>query len=409
MIQKRGDTQRVLVVNQYYAPDVASTGQYATDICIGLSKKGHEVHVVTAQPSYTASSPEAPGYELMNGVHVWRVSLGKNRGREKLKVRIFGYLRFLRAARRKGEELVKSRKYQAVVTFHNPPLVGLIGAYLEKKYGLRFIYIPYDIHPDILLATGWKVLSPMVWIWELVNRRIFRQANYVVALGEGIKDTLVNHKNVAPEKVRVIPLWGKPEFDSLPECGGILKDLGVNDKELLFLYAGNMGTLHNLDFILDAALLTQELPVRFFFLGDGVKKQSLVSRVKDEKIHRVTVLPYQPWDKFVRILACSHACFVVLGSGLEKLAVPSRAYTFLSAGKPLITIMSPEADIARLVEETGCGWNVVHGEELAELIRRLVDNPKELAERGKIAREVYAERYRKERIIQMYAELLEGD
>jgi len=72
-------------------------------------------------------------------------------------------------------------------------------------------------------------------------------------------------------------------------------------------------------------------------------------------------------------------------------------------------MMAPEADIARLVEESGCGWNVMNGEELAGLIRRLVHNPWELAEQRKIAREVYAERYRKERIIQMYAELLGGD
>jgi glycosyltransferase involved in cell wall biosynthesis len=59
------------------------------------------------------------------------------------------------------------------------------------------------------------------------------------------------------------------------------------------------------------------------------------------------------------------------------------------------------------VTETGCGWNVLNGEELAELIKRLADNPRELAQRGKIAREVYERRFRKEYNIQEYAELLE--
>ena len=294
-----------------------------------------------------------------------------------------------------------------MVTFHNPPLVGLIGAFLAKKYGLQFIYIPFDIHPDILSAAGWKVPKPLVWIWELMNRKIFRQANSVVALGEGIRDTLVNLKKVAPEKVRAIPLWGKPEFDGLPESGAILKELGVNDGELIFLYAGNMGTLHNFDFILDAANQTRGLPVRYLFLGDGIKRPHLLKRAKEENIQQVKVLPYQPGDKFVQILARSHACFVPLDFGLEKLAVPSRAYTFLSAGKPLITMMAPGADIARLVEETGCGWNVMSGHELAGLIMRLVDNPRELTERGKIARKVYEERFRKEHILQKYAEIFE--
>ena len=135
---------------------------------------------------------------------------------------------------------------------------------------------------------------------------------------------------------------------------------------------------------------------------------SALKRAKEENIQQVTVLPYQPWDEFVQILACSHACFVLLAFGLESLAVPSRAYTFLSAGKPLITMMAPEADIARLVEETGCGWNVMSGEDLAKLIRRLVDNPGEFAERGEIAKEVYEERFRKEHILQKYAEIFGG-
>ena len=69
--------------------------------------------------------------------------------------------------------------------------------------------------------------------------------------------------------------------------------------------------------------------------------------------------------------------------------------------------MAPEADIASLVKGTGCGCNVMSGEELAGLIRRLVDNPGELVERGKIARKVYEERFRKEHIVQKYAEIFE--
>jgi len=49
------------------------------------------------------------------------------------------------------------------------------------------------------------------------------------------------------------------------------------------------------------------------------------------------------------------------------------------------------------------------GEELVELLRRLVDKPEELANRGKIAKEVYEERFRKEKIIQEYAKLFKED
>ena len=36
--------RRLLVINQYFYPDIASTGRYATDICSGLTRFGYDVY-----------------------------------------------------------------------------------------------------------------------------------------------------------------------------------------------------------------------------------------------------------------------------------------------------------------------------------------------------------------------------
>ena len=402
----RGTVKRLLVINQYYAPDVASTGQYAADICSGLTSYGFEVHVVTGEPSYSINSPDAPDFEILNGVNVYRVPLGNVKGREDNKTRFKGYVRFLRGAWRLARKLLRLRKFDIILTFHNPPFVGLLGALLAKKYKIRFVYIPYDIHPDVLVATGWRIPKLFVWVWGVVNRMVFKVAEKVVVLSEGMKNTLVHGKKVPAEKIEIIPLWGKPELDATSSDNLIREELEVKDSELLLLYAGNMGILHPLDIIIEAAKRLQGKSVKFLFIGDGAKRRYLMERVKNENIEQVSFLPFQPVGKFIQILASSDACLVTIGKGLENLALPSRIFTFMSAGKPIITIMNPEADVAKIIRENNCGWNVQTSDELAELILNLLKDPIELKQKGKQARKTYLNQFRRDKLIKQYAQLL---
>jgi len=400
--------QRLLVINQYYAPDIASTGQYAAGICSGLVQRGFEVHVITGEPSYTTSSIETPSFEILDGVYIHRVSLGGVRGRERLKTRLKGYLRFLWSAWWKAKELVDSIHPDTVLTFHNPPFVATIGAYLASRYRLRFVYAPYDIHPDVLIIGGWDIPRAVIRIWDLINRWVFKQTDKVIVLARGAKQTLLN-KGIPSKKIHVIPLWAIPELQPMSPDSRIRQEFGINNNELLLLYAGNMGIMHPIEPILEAAALLKGLPVHFLFVGGGVKKQYLVSRVERENLSHVHILPYQPEPRFIQLLAASDACFVAFKPGMERITVPSRAYTFLSAGKPLITIMAPEADIARLVNEEECGWNVTTGQELADLVRQLLSNPQEILYRGERAREVYEKQFQRERIIDEYAKVLRSN
>jgi len=400
-------SRKVLVINQYYYPDLAATGQIAAEICSSLAERGMDVHVVTAQPCYTESSPEAPLFEVIDGVHVYRVAMGRFRGRKKMRVRVAGYFRFMWDAWRIARKLVRTNKPDVVLTFSNPPFVGLIGARLSRKYKLKFTYVLHDIHPDILVVTRWANIPHMlVHLWESMNRRIFKAAQTIVVLGDGMKRTLVDKKGVSPDKVKIIPLWARPELTPLSHNQSIRNELNIADGELLLLYSGNMGVMHPLDPILDAASLLKDEPVRFLFVGDGVRRNDLVKRVEEESLSKVSFLPFQPIERFVQLVAASDACLVALMPGMEGLAVPSRSYTFLSAGRPLITIMAPEADIARLITENECGWNATSGQDLAKLIRKLLVNRHELVDRGVKARDLYENRFKKERIIESFTEVL---
>ena len=67
---------KLLVLNQFYAPDYAATGQIAAELCSALAAEGLRIRVVAGEPSYTEAAPAAPPYEELDGVEVHRVRMG---------------------------------------------------------------------------------------------------------------------------------------------------------------------------------------------------------------------------------------------------------------------------------------------------------------------------------------------
>jgi len=400
--------KKLLVVNQYYYPDLASTGKIAAEICKGLVKAGWVIDVITAHPNYSKSSPEAKNYEKNNGIVIHRLSLGKIKGRDKFITRILGYTIFLIKAFFFFFYLAKNNNYTNIMTFHNPPFVCLIGKFIARWFNLKYMYVLFDINPDILIATKWFHLPNFIFsIWDKVHRWILKRANSIIVLGEKMKETLVHMKNVNPEKIHIIPLWGLPELSPASQKNYLREELKIGEDELLLLYSGNMGIMHPLDIILDGASELKESPVRFVFIGKKKKRKYLINRVKQDNIANVIFLPFQPEDRFIQFVNTADACFVTLKPGLEKFALPSRAFTFLSAGCPLITIMDPNADIAQLVVNNGCGWNVTNGQELLVLITHLLRRPDVLKKSGFKAREIYEKKFKKSIIIKEYEKILE--
>jgi glycosyltransferase involved in cell wall biosynthesis len=400
---------RILVVNQYFTPDIASSGQLLKELCEGLSDKGHEITVVCSQPSYESSGENAPTFEEIDSIRVHRVSMKGTRGRNNLLVRALGYVRFLIFGWFLAKRLVKENKYDIVIALSNPPFVGVIGALISRNASMPFLSIMYDIHPDIVLATGWMRLPSWVFrIWNNLTSWILSRACAVVVLGEGMRKTLIETKNVNGDLINVIPVWARPEFDGteVPEQETRAR-FGISEDEFLILFAGNIGIMQPIDEVIEAAEnLKNSSDVKFLFMGGGVGVEKLSELILSKNLANVLSVPYQPFAEFQNLLLCSDVCLVTLADGMEKLSVPSRAYTFLSAGKPVIAMMHPESDVAELIQSTDSGWVVSKVSDLADLINRLKKDENQVNQKGINAGDYYSKVLRKDLSIDRFSELI---
>jgi glycosyltransferase involved in cell wall biosynthesis len=399
--------QRVLILNQYVAPDTTPSAHYVSTVARALAAAGMKVMVLAAEPSYGEGMIPAPLQELRDGVRIRRLRMGSWRGRQSKLRRFGGYLRYLAGAALVGRRIVRADPPDVVMCFSNPPLVPLVVGWLARRAAGRMVYVIHDIHPDILLATDWMFLpGPIVRAWNLLNHVMLEAASTVVVLGEGMKQLLVAEKGVASERVHVIPLWAEPELQPADRDEDLREELGVREDELLVLSTGNLGVMHSLEPVVDGARRLDGRPVRFVFVASGVRLDHW--RARFQGLANVSFVPYRTGESFRRLVAACDAGLVPLSPGMERFAVPSRAYTFLSAGRPLLTIMDPEADVARLVADSRCGFNAICGDDLADWVELNLANRADLQASGGQARKVYEARFTRKAVLDQYVALCVG-
>jgi glycosyltransferase involved in cell wall biosynthesis len=107
-------------------------------------------------------------------------------------------------------------------------------------------------------------------------------------------------------------------------------------------------------------------------------------------------------------LSSANVGLVSLAQGHEGLSVPSKTFGLMAVGVPVVAVMSPLSEIARIVAEEGCGLVVkpADSQELANTILHLYNNPCELELMGKNAIRAVNTKYNLRSAAKAYYELI---
>ncbi len=398
----------ILFVNQYAPPDTASTGRFAFEVARAVAgavaPDGARVTFLAGQPSYSPEQPLAPRHELLEGVEILRLRMLRRGGRRTRTSRLLGYAAFLLGATVAGPRVARTRGVETVVCFHNPPLLPLIGALLARR-GRRLITVVLDIHPDVLVATRWISLpASLLRAWDAVNRFALRNSDRIVVLSDGMKQVLVA-KGIDAERIDVIPIWAEPELEPQPAQAAVRARLGAGEDELLVLFTGNLGITQQLEPVIETVTLLSGSRVRLCFVGaSGIKGAEVRKLLARQAL--VSFLPFQSESSYKQIIAAADAAIVTLAPGLEQLVVPSRAFPLLSAGVPLLAVMSPVSELGELVRDYGAGVCSTDPHELAATLSSWQSDRATLSEAARGARTAYLATRSRATLTQRYVEVV---
>ncbi|MBI4470570.1 MAG: glycosyltransferase family 4 protein [Acidobacteria bacterium] len=377
---------RILILHMRFHPDLTGTGPLVTDLATDLAAMGDQVTVVTSMPHYGRESipSEFRGRLLhrsrFQGVDVWRTFVyvppnpsGFHRSLNYLSYTFMSVVAGLMCGR------------PDVILCVNPPItVGLSGWVIGLVRRVPMVFNVQDVWPDCLTIIG-QLRSPwLTRIFKGLEKLIYRASCRVTVLSEGMKQNLMN-KGVPEEKIAIIPNWAN--LDGIrpgPKHNGF-REAHQLDGQFVVTFAGNIGYIAVLDKVLEAARLLREDPrIVFLIVGEGNAKRDLVEKAKALGLQNVRFLPTQPKEVFSEMLNATDAGLVTLNRSLGQLNVPSKTYSIMASGQPVLAAVPEDSEITRLIHEARCGVWVPPEDPraLASAIQRLVGQPEERRQFG---------------------------
>ena len=307
--------------------------------------------------------------------------------------------------------LPRLRNYRSIVVYSNPPILPWIVSWAKTLFGTKLVFVAYDLYPEV--ATVTKTLgegNPICKLMNHINRCICRRADRIVALSSEMKAYILSHRDYPEQAVRVIPNWYADHGPVAPDRENNPFRQVTKDR-FTVSYFGNMGTMQDMQTILQAVRELRNEDVFFLFAGHGNKMEALRDTVQAEGIDNIKIYPFLHGQDFQNALEISDCALVTLVQGATGLCVPSKTYSYMMRGIPLLAVMD-EGDIVSDIE-SGAGRWVRNGEGslLAWHIREMKADPETVSRMRMVCRKLYETKYTEEictsQYVSLFRELLE--
>ena len=402
----------ILFLCQFFHPEYISSAQLPFDTAKALREAGFSVDVLCGYPREYSEGKDIPVRETVEGIFIHRLKYIQL-DRSGFLGRIVNYFSFTFMVLL---HLPTLAKYRSVVVYSNPPILPWIASWGKALFGTKLVFVSYDLYPEVATVTNTLGEgNPICRLMNHINRCICRRADRIVALSREMKTYILEHRAYPGESVAVIPNWyedrglqrGSRETNRFRD---------VTRGRFTVSYFGNMGTMQDMQTILQAVRSLKDDPhVFFLFAGHGNKMDALKNTVREEKIENIAIYPFLHGQDFEDALAISDCALVTLVQGATGLCVPSKTYSYMMQGIPLMAVMD-ECDIVEDIEQgAGCWVRNGQGERLAQKIRELYGAPEIVAQMRKVCRSLFETKYTKEictaQYVALFRELLaqEGD
>jgi colanic acid biosynthesis glycosyl transferase WcaI len=354
--------QRILLLTPIFPPELYMSASMMAEMAEELVLRGYQVYVFTTIPSRPGGTtlPEyrtkpwivkesVHGYTLIR-VRSWQIGNNRSKVNRIMENLIFGFI--------SGCYLLFSRRFDRIVSIPWPNVCAVIQAFAAKVRGFSYYYFIMDLLPEQAESAGLLRSDGFVHRWLLwIDRTACRFSQGIITLSAGLKKHIVASRHVSDNNVLVASIQVDiKQLQVSRECSATIKEeLGIPQDHLLILYSGTLGYVSGIDMLKDILpAIPQNAKVFFLIIGEGPLAQSIEDlAIKYPNIMKY--LPFQPTVVFRSILFAADVTLVTMNPQSGIGSVPSKMYSYMAAGKPVLAAVPADSEVHRLVDSLGCG------------------------------------------------------
>ncbi len=383
----------ILVLCPHYAPDVAPTGEVMTAIVEALAARGHRMHVVTSLPWYRhhaveegwtgrPARTESTEWGWITRLHPFPTD------KTNIPARAVAFGGFTGMAAVRG---ALTRIRPDVVMVMSPPLpLGVAGWLAAVPRGTPFVFNVQDVFPDVAVELGAITDRRVIAVASWLERFLYRRSAAVTVLSEDLRDNVAGklgrHR---PERVHVIPNFVDTERIRPSERDNSYRREYDLVGRTVVMYAGNVGLSQSLDLVVEAARRYRDRgrdDVVFVVNGGGSARDDLVASAAG--LDNLRFIEMQPRERLPEVLAAADLHLVPLKTGLARSSVPSKLYSILASGRPVLASVDAGTEVATTIERAGAGVSVEpeDADAFVAALDGLLGDPEGLARMGAAGR-----------------------
>lgn len=342
--------RRLLWINHFAVTPREGGGTRHFELARELTKLGWEVTIAATDfhpqsRGFTRrqnASVRTPISEELEGVRIlwfWSAPYKRNDWR-----RALNWLTFARSV---GEWGKTRPQFDAVIGSSPHLFAAAAGSRLAKTIGARFVFEVRDLWPESIVAAGGrKGVAYAIFAW--MASRLYREADRILVLARGTRDTLVK-RGISDAIIVYVP-------------NGV--DIGVFERKELkrdhdtftLVYAGAHGPANGLETVLDAAeILAHDPAIQILLVGDGPAKAELMKTAARQRLTNVEFRDLVPKRELPQLFEEVDAGLMVLrDSPLFAYGVsPNKLFDYLAGGLPVVCNVPGE--VAEMLSEAKAG------------------------------------------------------
>lgn len=401
---------KVLYFHQHFVTPKGAGAIRSYAMARKLIQRGHSVTMVcgsntTGTTGLEGSFQKGKRRGLVDGIDVIELDLAYSNSDGFLK-RIWTFLLFAM----RSVWIALTEKYDLVFATTTPLTAGIPGIFARWLRRKPFVFEVRDLWPELPREMG-VISNPLVlWAMGVLEWVSYRSAHRLIGLSPGIVEG-IKKRGVPADRIAMVP--NGCDLDIFTDGAMPWRPDGVEESDLMAVFAGTHGMANGLDAVLDAAAELKNRgrrDIKFVLIGNGKLKPELMARADRKGLDNVIFHEPVKKSELAGLMRATDLGMQILANvpAFYYGTSPNKFFDYIAAGVPVLN--NYPGWLAEMIEREQCGYAVppANPEAFADAMERAAAEREQLPDMGRRAKALAKREFDREKMASKWVDWVVG-